>query len=175
MFSTGMDVKVINTGSIEEALEMSREIRQESGVDAYIIELGINDLKHHQSHEVISRLNDLMTEIRSWAPRALILVSPPVTTRDKTSFLSTQVRHFRNLLDEFIRKLKLVDKDVMLVYNSAFLATPDSAGHYDCLFQQDDPTGIHLSDYGISRLCAYLKRSLFAVWNIPFTKKQESR
>ena len=76
-FASGMKAEDLNLGSIKEALRETRRIRQSSGVDAYIIELGVNDLKAHTSHTVLTHLNDLISEIRSWAPHATILVSPP--------------------------------------------------------------------------------------------------
>ena len=171
-FASGMKAEDLNLGSIEEALRETRRIRQSSGVDAYIIELGVNDLKVRTSHRVLTYLNDLISEIRSWAPHATILVSPPVTTKDKSDELSSKIKDFRRLQEKLIEGLKVFDKNIALIFNAGFIATPEASGHYNCLFARDDPSGIHLSDYGTSRLCAYIKRSLFAVWNIPFNTKK---
>ena len=171
-FSSNFSTNVLNVGSMEGALKEIRNIRAQPNIDAYVIELGVNDLKSKSPEVVLDLLDTLLGHIRSWSPFSKIIISPPLLTKIKTDPLSQKVRSYRDLLDNWIASFRRKDANLFSVYNRSLINIPDE--RLNDVYEQDDATGIHLNAKGTSWLAAVIKRTVFHSLDIPYTRRADT-
>ena len=155
--------------TIRQALsDFARIQRQASGVDAFVIELGTNDLKDDSVDTVSHLLKQLVTQLRSSAPKARVIVSPPVIANN--SMHTTKFDRYRDNILTWCSELRRDDPHLSLVSNNILQDPKESKD----VFDRYDSLGIALSDRGIPRLLGCVRNAILNAFNLPTPRKRTS-
>ena len=163
-----LDVETINVGSIEEALKPNtfRRIISTEQIDCYVIQLGVNDLKHHSPELVLDNMWQLINRI-SERSTANIVINCVLSVLNNKDFL-IKILKFNDLLYDFIsllRKRNHFQNKLFTVFHRNFLNEARSdINSIRPLFLD----GIHLNprERGVKMFCANITRTVLASFGL---------
>ena len=160
-FGASLAPSAINVVSIRQSLsDLQRINKNAAGVDAFVIQIGTNDLKNDPADSVIHLLKQLIAQLRVSAPQAKIIVCPPVIRTGQ--LLRTKFSEYRSLLDDLMQDLKKEDPNIIYVHNRVLFDTTDATTYVN-----DDAMGIGLTYRGKSRLLGCIKQAIFFAFGLP--------
>ena len=148
------------TKTLKEAQQSFSHILAKPAIDAYVINIGVNDLKSEHPEESFKRLQDLIDRLLTFS-NAKILVSLilPTTNNQK---INDKIYDFNYNIREhtkFLRNDRGFSDRLFTIFNNAFFAPIDVTRDF-----YDD--WIHLSPYGLRVHCSNIKHALLQAFNI---------
>ena len=161
-FSTSVLTEKEFTGTYDYAERFLRKYISRPGIDAYVLDLGINDLKKLTPNVTMTFAKSLIDRLLMYTKAKVVINLIPPTTHNRT--LNKKVEDFNYQMLEFTRYLRSeggLKHRVFTVFNKAFINTIDNTP--TDLYTGD---GIHLSEKGFRVHCSNIKRALFKSLNI---------
>ena len=178
-FSSGFNVEKQKVGSYKDlSSKHMREVLSKPQVDCYILQLGVNDYRYTNCDSSLKKaLDDAKSCIEKLltSSSAKVLVSLPTPTpgsisertsefvQELSGFISTKRR-----LSDYHRRLFSVNNTGN--FNRAISAAASSLDSPNPL----NPDQLHVSEYGLKKLCINLKFGLYRSFGMNPPKKQAS-
>lgn len=175
-FSSSFSIQKFKAGSYSDLLQKhSRTVISKPNIDCYAIELGINDYRYNSSNNTLSKaIEDAKSCIEKLleCSKAKIVVSLPTPTPGPHENRTTEFAH---VLTEFVtakRGLSDNHQRLFTVNNlTNFYAAIEAADQSD---EKPNPLredNLHVSEYGMKKLCLNIKLGLYRA----FGMKQPTR
>ena len=178
-FSSGFNVEKQKVGSYKDlASKHMRDVLSKPQVDCYILQLGVNDYRYTNCDSSLKKaLDDAKSCIEKLltSSSAKVMVSLPTPTPGS---ISERTSEFVQELSEFIsakRRLSDYHRRLFSVnntgnFNRAISAAASSTDSPNPL----NPDQLHVSEYGLKKLCINLKFGLYRSFGMNPPKKQAS-
>ena len=177
-FSSGFSVQKFKGGSYKEFLNKhTRTVISKPQIDCYVLELGVNDYRYDLSQANLKKaIEDAKNSIEKLlqCSGAKIVVSLPTPTpgpyEDHTSEFNKALTDFITLkrgLSDYYRRLYTVNN--FSNFATAIEASTQSDSKPNPLIDHDN---LHVSDYGLRKLCLNIKLGIYRAFGMKAPRKQ---
>ena len=148
-----------------------RKILAKPQVQAYVIELGINDLKSRGVRDTFESLRRIITRLleTTTSKIAVSLVLPNLRSKE----LQDKTDEYNSIVVNYITDLRNnrgCSSRVFTIFNANFIRKTQEQLDQDQVFND----GIHVSDIGTKMLCNSLKYGLLKAFNIQLRKSNNN-
>ena len=170
-FSTSISVEKDYAGSYDNAERFLRNYTSKPGIDAYVLDLGINDLRNISAQSTMTFAKNLVDRLLIYTKGKVVISLVLPTTRN--TGLNKKVIDFNYEMLEYIRYLRNTQglhHRIFTVFNKAFLGNSDIVP--EDLYSDD---GLHLSDKGLRIHCSNIKHAVFKSLNINVNHQTRSQ
>ena len=179
-FSKAFAVEKFKAGSYTDLLNKHlREVVGKPAVDSYVLQLGVNDYRYQTTEpslkKAIEDCKSCITKLLSSSSAKLVVVLPTPTPGGP---ISDRTIEFVRSVTEFITQKRQSDGTWKRLF------TVNNLGSFDRALQkldspEDSPNPLqadklHVSDYGLKKLCLNMKYGIYRAFNMKPPRKQTS-
>ena len=179
-FSKAFTVEKFKAGSYTDLLNKHlREVVGKPEVDSYVLQLGVNDYRYQTTEpslkKAIEDCKSCITKLLSSSSAKLVVVLPTPTPGGP---ISDRTVEFVRSVTEFITQKRQSDGTWKRLF------TVNNLGSFDRALQkldssEDSPNPLqadklHVSDYGLKKLCLNMKYGIYRAFNMKPPHKQTS-
>ena len=181
-FSSTLDSKFLYAGSYRNLINnRMRDVLKAPGVDCYVLQLGINDLRYDRFEDevrhqdpVLAAAECIETLLQTCKSAKIAVSLPTPTPGERMKAINTRVEQFNNALNKWIYNRRDQSSDIrgkLFVINNISFKTCKEIGK-PCPYKEDM---LHVNEYGFKKLCLNIKYGIFNAFRIPIPQNSNKR
>ena len=158
-----------------------RDVLKAPGVDCYVLQLGINDLRNSRFEDELRHQDPVLaaeecieTLLQTCKSAKIAVSLPTPTPGERMKPLNSRVEQFNNTLNKWIYDRRNTSSDIrgrLFVINNISFKTCKQIGK-PCPFKSDM---LHVNEYGFKKLCLNIKYGIFNAFRIPIPQNSNKK
>ena len=177
-FSQAFTVEKFKAGSYTDLLSKHmREVISKPAVDAYALQLGVNDYRYQNSQAALQKAvedtKSSITKLLTSSTAKIVVILPTPTPGDD---ICDRTKEYVRLVTEFITTARQSNSQWKRLFTVNNLASFTHA--LDKISSSPDspdplkPDKLHVSDYGLKKLCLNIKHGLYRSFGMKLPRRQ---